>query len=925
MERFCRNCGARLNLEAKFCRACGTKVEIINSMNHQVQTTPIRSVQNNKKQAQKRWVSILVIGVTIMMILVLVSIFFFQFKPWKSPTDGERLLIPKKKVVFTEKEVMAEALIEPDGSTLQSADGKISMTFDEFCIDKPTKAKIVRVELAEPSEDEILEIYDFRLTSDKQPNGVITLKIPYDPAQVPIGRAATDCVSGVYYNKELGEWIEESYQINEAENLVIIKTTHLSPHGTRISINNEQGQMLDLFITVNQGTPDEYVLALNPESVLGRLRQEEMLAFLEQLKAIDITGSKQAFNDTAIKILGDSGSFGSLGVESFKLTTYEQTWSKSLGNRLGELSGALVLAQLASDIYYQKPQVETYFNLLKGMTYWKGAAAAAYLTGPVGGTIATVVLAGIFLYEVIVEPISIPQYIADSNHQVIVDAYTIYYYSKENYRSKREWLKVINDIVEQISKQAKTEDDFDQQFKSRLDKAITAYATEFFNQKPSKIRSNVSKSFDVKQGYLGNYDRVYSATDKDRNERYVQEYVTEILSGVYEGVTTSLQDELINQLKQELYKKTLPDILKMRQEYQYLKQLDYFRQAQQKACQYLNTKISLLINDQACKQDETSKYAGFYIVPDIANPSSTYQLAKWIIKLNRSGQGQLDYTLLSHQLAGDFTRLCLYDKADYDKIIDGTAKPVTILDIGMIRSNRHTIELGKPRPEIAIAGPRNISYQADGIIEHQFEAASDYQAKCSIKWDFGDGSELIETNGNKSQVSHEYVTAGVFRITASLFDENKVLLAEDLITLEVKNKLSGTTYTGIIPFSQWDYEAEEDRYSVPDQAIVLIKKPNDRWQLTFDFSAEIVNNQPPAHFTETYSAQINIEFHMSYSGDVEVLFVKTGTYQGTDVSETGTKIFTIEVNHWNEETGELDFNFGGDLFDGTIIMTKSDS
>ncbi len=792
----CSSCGAQGAVDNKFCKVCGKPQQAQSAAPsvhayHQPAVTYFQNqipVVQKKKKRRKIWIPITAAATALAVFLIVLFGPFRGSMPQGSVLGNTELqTYMPDEVVLTEKEVVAEGTMYPDGSTIGTAEGTVAMAFDALCINAPAEAKIVQLEVENSPDGSILNVYDFSIDSDEELAGVVTIAVPYDPAKIPAGQSATECVSGVYYDEELHEWIEETYSIDESHNTVIIKTTHLSPHGTRIAWNDEENRLLDLFITVCIGTPDEYVVPLSTDSALGKLTQEDMVELIEELKKNGAADPQQALNDASLKIVGDTGSFSAIGVETFKLTSYAGKWSEFLGDRLGELSGALVLAQLASDVYYEKPQAEMYFNLLKGLTYWKGAALAGYLGGPVGATIATVVLAGMFLYEFFVEPIDIPQYIEESNHQVIVDAYYMYYHSGENYRTKNEWLQEINALVKEAYEEDKTGGNFDDIFKELLDEEITAYATEFFNEKSSLIRQYVSTSFDNLQGYLGSYDRVYSETDSQRNTEYVAEYVTEILSGKYEGVSTSLQDELINGLKQEIYKDTIPKIMDMRKEYQYLQQLEHLRQTQQKLCQYFNTQFSLIISDSGCKDGEDSKYSGFYVAPKIVELDPEYKLEKWIVQLNKDGKGQLDYTLIAHQMAGDFTQLCLYNKDDYDKILIGTAEPVMVLEIGTITSNEHYIVFGEVAADITITGESSTTYEvaAGENFTHTFEAVSSYNGECYIVWDFGDGSDEVKTAGNESSTSHEYETQGKFTVTAKLYDNNDKQLAEDAVTIEL--------------------------------------------------------------------------------------------------------------------------------------------
>jgi len=692
-----------------------------------------------------------------------------------------------EKAILSRKEVVAEGRMDPEGSVLMSADSQVVMKIDEFTISEAVQGTIVKLEVENPPEDSLLNVYDFSVETRESLTGVMTLEVPYDPSQIPAGLTAAECVSGVYYNEDLHEWVEESYELNESSHTVIIKTTHLSAHGSKITWNREDRRLLDLIKTYRQGTPYEKAIPINTEKALGKLTEEELVALFDELKSFGVTDPQQALNDASLKIVGDAGSYSAIGVEVFKLTSYSGKWAKFLGDRLGNLSGALVMAQLASDVYYDKPQAKVVFNLLKGLTFWQGAAIAGSMAGPVVGTIATAVLAGMFLYDVFIDPIDIPEYIEETNHQTIVEAYDTYYHSGDNYRTNKEWMEIIDQVIIEATKADRTGGQFDDLFKTLLDQEITAYANRFFEEKTYVIIENVAKAFDIKQGYLGAYDRVYSSKDKERNADYVEAYVIEIIGGTYEGVTTSLVDELVNKLKAEIYKDRIPPVIAMRKEYQYLKQLDYLRQRQYEICQFYNTTISLIISDLGLKEGEASEYANCIIVPKIEDMDTKYRQEEWMIRLNQNGYGKLSFNLIAHEMAGDFTQLELYGKDDEEKILQGTAKPILVLDIGTIASNQHHINIGEKGARITIAGNRSFIYELelDGSISHDFVAESNQEGEAFIVWSFGDGSKEVKTEGKVSKVSHDYDEEGVYHVTAKLLDGSALPIDEDSITLKV--------------------------------------------------------------------------------------------------------------------------------------------
>ena len=217
----------------------------------------------------------------------------------------------------------------------------------------------------------------------------------------------------------------------------------------------------------------------------------------------------------------------------------------------------------------------------------------------------------------------------------------------------------------------------------------------------------------------------------------------------------------------------------MRKEYQYLKQLEYFRQTQQKMCQYFNTKFSLIISDGGCKENKVSEYANFYIVPKITDPDPEYKLEKWIIQLNKNGRGQLDYNLIAHQMAGDFTQLCLYDKDDYDRILAGTAKPVKVLDIGTISSNIHYIVIDKDKGEVEIKASTT-----DPEVEEEVKfTAESNMAAANYEWQF---SNTGTQTSSENSITHAYPEAGTYSAQVTAYSEDGTVIGTDSIEIEVQ-------------------------------------------------------------------------------------------------------------------------------------------
>ncbi|MGI5869258.1 MAG: IPT/TIG domain-containing protein [Kiritimatiellia bacterium] len=97
-------------------------------------------------------------------------------------------------------------------------------------------------------------------------------------------------------------------------------------------------------------------------------------------------------------------------------------------------------------------------------------------------------------------------------------------------------------------------------------------------------------------------------------------------------------------------------------------------------------------------------------------------------------------------------------------------------------------------PEVVnvyIEKPRNVVYElaaGEASVEHTFKAEATPRGDYRFEWDYGDGTPPQRTSGWTSTVKHKYAGFKAYRPRVTLYDLNEKKLAEDKISLELKQK-----------------------------------------------------------------------------------------------------------------------------------------
>ncbi len=577
MNSACSNCGAKISPGQNWCARCGTRVQVaqnptpnaivcqacgnLNKPGNQFCSTcgqplflspfppptwqPVASETKNKKSKPV----IFTIAISIVLIVcLLVNFIVFPIVNNKYDTNlgffndyGKSK--PEEKDNNVDKpikqgKVIAEAVLSEDNYTILAENENVSMNVSSLSFDKSATAKIRETDSPPPFDGIKLKVYDFSLESDKPIEGVITLEIPYDKKDLPVGHSAQECIVGIHFDEETNYWRRSHFEIDETRMMVVISTYHLSLHGYAINSNLSDtpmaGGTVDLskrqIFTSNEvweDAPNYGVFYTYPEDDLmenafrynleyakskyGLFDNEQIIQNIAY-RGTDTTN--QTTIDTAMSWLGTMEGFPEHGSKAVLLMDgYRGTKLEAINSSLNHLGGALALFQLASDMYYGKAAAEATFNFFKAMIYYQGATVAEMFFGATAGYFASWAIVGLFVYELIFGPVEHCKYADLPEHKKLFGAVNEYYNTAPKnggaYRSNNEWFEIISDLNKKALESSDLPEGLSREdyFKQLIHEELDVYVSRFWELSAADRAQKVIAN---KNGYLyGNWGLVH--------------------------------------------------------------------------------------------------------------------------------------------------------------------------------------------------------------------------------------------------------------------------------------------------------------------------------------------------------------------------------------------------------------------------------
>ena len=516
-NKTCTRCGYNNNSNMKFCIHCGTPIY----GPYTGQKTPDRD-KKNKKRTMTVTVAVSIILAFCMVVNFVLFPFmnsilntslgiFNNYGNIKTATD-----MPPK-----DGQVIAQAELSEDNLTIKAEDENVSMTISSICLDGQATAQIKKMNVESPCEGVMLTVYDFSIDTDKPLEGSIHIEIPYDEKSIAPGYTPQQCLVGIYYDEEAGNWQKAHYEIDELKQVVAISTYHLSPYGFANNIDPQFTQSFsdtvdlskkqvftssgnwtdapnfEVFYTDPEGDLMERAITYNFEVAkqnYALFKNEEVIQKIAEYGPGDAT---RVQIDTALSWLGTMQGVAEHGSKTLILTEiYKNDKLAGFNEKLSRVGAALSLFQLASDMYYGKPGAEAAFNFLKGMLYYKGASAVEMAFGATAGYFASWAIVGLFVFELFYGPVQASKYADMPEHDKLFGAYNTYYKTKaENggiYRSNSDWFEIISDLNKKAMSSEGLPEGMgrEEYFKELINQEIDSYVMKFW-ELPASDRANM--------------------------------------------------------------------------------------------------------------------------------------------------------------------------------------------------------------------------------------------------------------------------------------------------------------------------------------------------------------------------------------------------------------------------------------------------
>lgn len=332
-EKICPKCGATAVVSAKFCSNCGSLFSVPQASQNTAQfpqpTAPasqnavpfpqparkagnVRSFQNyqstshqniqNKNPGRKNKFLRRVIAILLVAVLLFTAFVkpgFLRKKP-----DIEEPVKKIKYMASSESQIMSSGQL----TAVFPASG-VTVALTPFILDDGQNEKMT-VESMSPVYDNsgnyVIKPYRLSLGDIHELEDFVEIRIPYDTSFCDAGENPADCVGGVYYNPETGEWEETLYTIDEKTKEVVILTDHFSDFGA-MTIKNKGTRDAILcgsfsadgdigYLTESQAISTMQVMCQNnsADSPTARLAGTQVVQ-----AAMSLGGAAAELNDTA--------------------------------------------------------------------------------------------------------------------------------------------------------------------------------------------------------------------------------------------------------------------------------------------------------------------------------------------------------------------------------------------------------------------------------------------------------------------------------------------------------------------------------------------------------------------------------------------------------------------------------------------------
>lgn len=432
--------------------------------------------------------------------------------------------------------------------------------------------------------------------------GVARIRIPLEMAEGYAPGAA-------WYNQDSARWESICSFYDGKAREVVILTDHLSE--------------FSVFNVKRKDTRAEYIVLSDFDNFMlqNDISSQEAAKLLLELSNIDSWDTK-GYRDWAAEKYGNASLWGlDIGYNLVKAAGYENVFLERFGDAIGRFGAAVSAFQILRNIEDGKD-----YDAAAGMLKLALDQGISYLCTIIGGSAMYATAASVAFINYALNKIGEEAW--NGRKDLYRAAYSMYYHSREGYRSRPKWVEMIKPL---FTTQNLSEDEM----KEEIDRMVTEYSRKFWED----------------AGVIGYY------LNEARNLKFT----------ALGGMTESLQNEISNEGKAWVYQFSIaPAIKSINDEAMKMNWDECYKQIK-RYTDILNEVMTLNLYDRT-STSEGSEFAGC-IVRFQELPETILDPQNWQCRLDEDGNGQIQFRAFA-QIANQIEPILEVYDPEEDRVVN---------------------------------------------------------------------------------------------------------------------------------------------------------------------------------------------------------------------------------------------------------------
>lgn len=535
------------------------------------QPTPAYQKQvspTNSKKNKGCGCGILILLAIIFSIIVVVILFNFFGSDDDSYNDYDNSN-PSSNLSNLENNPLVTGELTKENNTISNNGASLSISPDY--VQQPVQGSITAIASASPIEGLEMDIYEIYMENSENYSGLYNIVLPYNSSRFSSSQNLEKSMFILHYNEATQEWGKPSFRIDTTTETIHFETTHLSPAGV-VSVlenfdpnskNNVAGGTVDIstknktlnipikvFIPSSNVNANFGVFNLTTEDhLLNTITGYNEDLLFENLKTMDPELNTFVKLNSDSELLGytlSSMGFSSSFMEYFSAGTgnFEAgTPGVKLATRISHLGMMITAGQFINDIDKDKPLSSSFWGLLKGAIYYKGAYTTTYIVGRLAttavgataGEFVAVGLAGMWVFEQAFMPVEdIFDYTSGGGiyyHQRYISGMKDFLAATDPL-SESDWYKIVQTLHEVSIETLEPGEDPALHFKTVVETYIKNYTQQYFDQ---SRQNRMNWLINTQNGGLYGHPDLFHYYDFGQDEMEIKKYENKISeSSIYD-------------------------------------------------------------------------------------------------------------------------------------------------------------------------------------------------------------------------------------------------------------------------------------------------------------------------------------------------------------------------------------------------------